>query len=271
MNQAESDKQTYETARKIYEEEAAARARGEMVDPKTDPNAEASTIVPPIPIAAHGTPATGQTLVDVNDHIMVPPTPQVVDQNVTPQVIDTSPDFAQFTNDSDEDKKPQSSGFDTSLDDFQGFPDPLHDMDLTGLGGITSEGEQANQQWDDLHNLMGEQASSGAKSEAGDIDVAPTMEEAVAETSEVPSYEPIATTEPEIQQVAAEAEGHMGVPDAGPVEENASGIPTQEVADMPQVDIPAIEQAPTDIKDSSFTSASDSVLDVPASPPSNGL
>jgi hypothetical protein len=229
LNQAENDKQTYESARKVYEEEAAARARGELVDPKTDPNAEASTTVPPIPIAASSAPGA-QTLIDVNDHVLAPPTPQLDTQ--TPQVdAETSPDFAQFTHDSDEDKKPQSSGFDTSIDDFQGFPDPLQDMDLTGLEGMTSGGGQSNQQWDDLHNLMGEQTSSAAKSD--DVDEAPTMQEAVAETSEMGS-EPVATNESDIQQVAAEAEGTMGLPDVEPVEH----APTEAVSEMPQPDVP---------------------------------
>lgn len=239
MNQAENDKQTYETARKVYEEEAAARARGEMVEPKTDPTAEASTTVPPIPIAAHTTPGT-QTMIDINDHVLPPPTP--VDATQTPQVTET-PDFAQFTNDSDEDKKPLPSTFDTSLDDFQGFT-PLEDM-----GFPTSA--DANQ-WDDLHNLMGEQDPTSAKSEDADVDVdvAPTMKEAVAET-ELPA-EPLATTESDIQQVAAEAEGAMGVPDLEQGE--ASGVPTEAVSEMPQV------------QGEQGYGGEESVLDVPASP-----
>ena len=234
MNQAENDKQTYETARKVYEEEAAARARGEMVDPKTDPTAEASTVVPPIPIAAH-TPAT-QTMIDINDHVLPPPTP--VDVTQTPRVTET-PDFAQFTNDSDEEKKPLPSTFDTSLDDFQGFT-PLEDM-----GFPTSS--DANQ-WDDLHNLMGEQDQTPAKS---DVDVAPTMEEAVAETTELPAA-PVATTESDIQHVAAQAEGAVGLPDGG----EGSGEPTEAVSEMPQVQ-----------KEGQTFGNGESVLDVPASPP----
>jgi hypothetical protein len=206
-----------------------------MVDPKTDPTAEASTVVPPIPIAAH-TPAT-QTMIDINDHVLPPPTP--VDVTQTPRVTET-PDFAQFTNDSDEEKKPLPSTFDTSLDDFQGFT-PLEDM-----GFPTSS--DANQ-WDDLHNLMGEQDQTPAKSDV--VDEAPTMEEAVAETTELPAA-PVATTESDIQQVAAKAEGAVGLPDGG----EGSGEPTEAVSEMPQVQT----------EGQTFGNG-ESVLDVPASPP----
>jgi len=211
-----------------------------MVDPKTDPTAEASTVVPPIPIAAH-TPAT-QTMIDINDHVLPPPTP--VDVTQTPRVTET-PDFAQFTNDSDEEKKPLPSTFDTSLDDFQGFT-PLEDM-----GFPTST--DANQ-WDDLHNLMGEQDQTPAKS---DVDVAPTMEEAVAET-ELPSA-PVATAENDIQQVAAQAEGAVGLPDGG----EGSGEPTEAVSEMPPVET---EGQAFGSGESTFGNQ-ESVLDVPASPP----
>jgi hypothetical protein len=253
LNQAENDKQTYETARKVYEEEAAARARGELVDPKTDPTAEASTVVPPIPIAAH-TPAT-QTMIDVNDHVLPPPTP--VNENETPRVTET-PDFAQFTNDSDEDKKPVPSTFDTSLDDFQGFPDPLGDM---GFAGLEPTPDQSNQEWDDLHNLMGEQTSAKSE-EADDVDVAPTMEEAVAETGELAS-EPLATDEGDIQQVAVEAEGAMGVPD---VPGEGSGVPTEAVNEMP-ADQEVSAEAQVQGEGQEGLSNGESVLDVPASPP----
>lgn len=196
------------------------------------------------------------------DSIVAPPTPTVDLQQQAPQVeatATTSPDFAQFTNVSDEDKKPVSTedetdadvdptSFDQSMDDFQGFHDPLEDMDLTGLGAMTADGEQASQQWDDLHNLMGEQTATTSVEppkieENADVDVAPSMAEAVSQSTELPS-EPIAQTEPAIQQVAAEAEGEMSVPDAGPVLGNASGEPTEEVSELPQADVPPILEEP---------------------------
>ena len=153
------------------------------------------------------------------------------------------PDFAQFTNVSDEDTKPaETATYDQSMDDFQGFSDPLEDMDLSGLGAMTADGEQGHQQWD-LTNLMGEQSGVQSKEQSADanVDVAPTMAEAVSESTELPS-EPVAKTEPEIQQVATEAEGEMSVPDVGPAAQPASGAPTEEVNEMPQADAPpAIE------------------------------
>lgn len=297
MQQAEKDKQDYEAARKVYEDEAAARARGEEFDIKTDPKAEASKIVPPIPMAAV-TNEHGQTV--TIDSIVAPPTP-AVDLQTSNVDTTTSPDFAQFTNVSDEDKKPseeEAANFDQSMDDFQGFHDPLEDMDLSGLGAMATEGEQGNQQWDDLHNLMGEQTTAASSSEAPkseqvDVDVAPTVTEAVAESTELPS-ESAAQTEAEIQQVATEAEGEMSVPDVGAASEPASGAPTEEANELPQTDAapPAVEEpaaatepeqpepsfgaGPTDIAPAPDATpsgddvADTSTLDVPASPKGDG-
>lgn len=236
LQQAERDKQDYEAARKVYEDEAAARARGEEYVHKTDPHAEASKIVPPIPLAAV-TNEHGQTV--SIDSIVAPPTPAVETQPQARAETTSLPDFAQFTNVSDEDTKPaETATFDQSMDDFQGFSDPLEDMDLSGLGAMTADGEQSHQQWD-LTNLMGEQSGVQSKEQSADanVDVAPTMAEAVSESTELPS-EPVAKTEPEIQQVATEAEGEMSVPDVGPSAQPASGAPTEEVSEMPQADAP---------------------------------
>lgn len=182
------------------------------------------------------------------DSIVAPPTPAVETQPQAQAETASLPDFAQFTNVSDEDTKPADSAtFDQSMDDFQGFHDPLEDMDLSGLGAMTADGEQSHQQWD-LTNLMGEQPGS-AKEEPVDntVDVAPTIAEAVAESTELPT-DAMATTEQEIQQVATEVDGEMSVPDVGPAAQSSSGAPTEEVNEMPQVDAPpAIEEpaAPT--------------------------
>lgn len=191
---------------------------------------------------------------------MPPPTP--VDENQTPRVTET-PDFAQFTNDSDEDKKPVPSTFDTSLDDFQGFPDPLEDM---GFGALDQTPDQAKE-WDDLHNLMGEQEQEQAqeqvqqdvpKPEDDNVDVAPTMEEAVAETSELPA-EPIAIAEGDIQDVAVEAEGAIGIPDVPGV---GSGVPTEAVNEMPAVEEEGQGSG-------NGIDGGEGLLDIPGSPPTD--
>jgi hypothetical protein len=224
LQQAEKDKQDYEAARKIYENEAAAKARGENFTKQTDPSAAASKVVPPIPISAI---ESGQMMIDTDQHVVAPPTPHR-DQE-TPQLqSDTSPDFGQYTRDSED--PPASDTFDTSMDDFQYTHDPLVDMDLVGLAGMTDG---------DISNLMGE--ATNGKATDNDVDVAPSMAEAVAETSELPSS-PIAKTESAIQDIAASAEGSMSVPDVGPVEQNACGIPTEESSDMPLYDAPATEE-----------------------------
>jgi hypothetical protein len=199
---------------------------------------------------------TGMMMIGHDEHVVAPPTP--VDGNVeTPHLApstspdfaaETSPDFAaQFTNDSDD--KQDTAMYDTSMDDFQDFRNPLEDMsmELVDMAGMGDENVNANEQWD-LHNLMGEQTSNGngmnAKVEMGidnDTDVAPTMADAVAESTEPPS-DPIAKTESAIQDVAASAEGSMSVPDVGPVTQNASDIPTQEANDMPFGEAPAAEE-----------------------------
>lgn len=170
-------------------------------------------------------------MIDTDQQVVAPPTP-VADQQ-TPQLdADTSPDFGQYTHDSED--RAGSDTFDASMDDFQYTHDPLVDMDLVGLAGMT-DGEQTNQQWD-ISNLMGE-ATNGK----GDVDIAPTMPEAVAETAELPSS-PIAQTESAIQEISASAEGTMSVPDVGPVEQNASGIPMEESSDLPLYDAPPTEE-----------------------------
>lgn len=91
---------------------------------------------------------------------------------------------------------------------------------------------------------MGEQSGLVPKPEStdnGNTDIAPSMAEAVAESTDFTS-EPTAKTEPEIQQIAIEAEGEMSVPDVGPVVESASGVPTEEVSELPQADIPPLVQ-----------------------------
>ena len=94
---------------------------------------------------------------------------------------------------------------------------------------------------------MGEQDQTPAKS---DVDEAPTMKEAVEETTELTA--PVATAENDILQVAAEAEGAIGLPDGG----EGSGEPTEAVSEMPQVQT----------EGQTFGNG-ESVLDVPAAQP----
>jgi hypothetical protein len=53
---------------------------------------------------------------------------------------------------------------------------------------------------------------------------------------------PIAQTEPAMPDIGASSVGTMSVPDVGPVEENASAIPTEKVSDMPFAGSPTGEE-----------------------------
>jgi hypothetical protein len=102
LQQAEKDKQDYEALRKIYEDDAAARARGEATSERpTFPAIQSASIVPP------------KSLLEKK------------------HVSHKSKDGKDFTS-------PTSGQFDSGLemDSFHAF----EDMDLTGLEGMTGHG-----------------------------------------------------------------------------------------------------------------------------------
>jgi hypothetical protein len=120
------------------------------------------------------------------------------------------------------------------MDDFQGFHDPLEGMDLSGLEGMTG-GNQG--QWDELQTIMGDK-----------VDVAPALQEAVVATEGVSVETPEPTSAE--RETAEAVDGAVSVPpieltESVPIEADvsttASGVPTEEVNEMPSNLPPAVE------------------------------
>ncbi|ORY23549.1 hypothetical protein BCR39DRAFT_561920 [Naematelia encephala] len=210
LQQAERDKQEYEAARKIYEDDAAARARGEDVPPRP-------VVVPeskPIPV------------------------PKIEAKPVI-KAEETLPSFNDYTHDSDssETEHPQPSAEPASaVDEFTGFSDPLEGMDLGGFSAIAPVPEVDNgHHWDDLTKLMGVNA---------DTSVAPGLESATIETAQEEPVSVPPMDEQAIQDVAQQAEGSSAVPELSPPTEPGvgSGQPTEEVSELPPADAPRVEE-----------------------------
>ena len=125
-----------------------------------------------------------------------------------------------------------------------GFSDTL-DMDLGGFQNVGAERSHGEQEWGNLGNLMGE--------ESKDISVAPALDEASAAQQEGMTDQQLPSTEHEIQEIARQAEGQVAVPTPldhssmalgeAEISADASGVPTEEVNEQPQTDLPpAVEE-----------------------------
>jgi hypothetical protein len=235
LQQAEKDKQDYEAARKVYEEDAAARARGEDVPMRTYPEpavdvpkpvikeAQASDVADkPLLTVAPNTellksePLTGaETMFGSFSHTDVEPTPE----EETPHI--------------DHDAA-------IEMDGFHGFGDSLGNMDLSFPSVDERNG---GQDWGELTNLMGgDESKSITVSETADISVAPALDEAVHQTREdIPTDTTFPVDEPSVREIAQQAEGQVAVPSTEPeirvgeaeISANASGVPTEEVNEQP--------------------------------------
>ncbi|RXK39629.1 hypothetical protein M231_03131 [Tremella mesenterica] len=257
LQQAEKDKQEYEAARKIYEDDAAARARGEDV--------------PDRPLLPHVSSPVTIDLKSIREE------PKQESPTARQALHQVEPTLAGFHHDSDE-EVPHGDGshpFESiEIDEFDGFHDPLA-LDLSGLA------EQAGQEhghWDALQNFMdthdpdqeephplvnvevskpivAESAVLAADEldEEPDTSVAPTLKEAVAETVEI-QYSADQGVEAPAPEVAVVAEGHLAVPQSilEPVVDDKdvstpSGIPTEDIANLPPAGLPpVIDELPID-------------------------
>ncbi|AFR92577.2 hypothetical protein C343_00454 [Cryptococcus neoformans C23] len=247
LEQAEHDKQTYETARKQYEEDSAARARGEDV-PIRAVEAPASPPKPPASIlrSIHGgqasatksSPSVAESVPHPAPHSDLEPSITSLGKSSSPNPA-SEPTLAQFHT------SPRSiPHYDASLevDDFRGFSDPLN-MDLSGLDGIdvgsmeVDAGGDSEQPWDELQKLIGtEDVYSSTKLqpathivpdasattrvapasgfESSDISVAPSYAEAKNETQQEVSLNGTPegnTNEPQVRHIAEAAEGELAV------------------------------------------------------------
>ncbi|WRT63304.1 uncharacterized protein IL334_000209 [Kwoniella shivajii] len=259
LQQAEHDKQEYEAARKVYEEEAAARARGEDV-PRRPP------VVPES--SSHPAPAPTSLLKhEIGDHTSsdsVKPSSPAGDAAPSSEPNFTGFEAGDIPGSSD--NTPAQTAGDFEIDDFKGFTDPLQDIDLAGLEGITAGGDGNEPQWDELQKLMGTtddgfDNSSEEKpahfgdtvknelSETADISVAPSMAEATADFSDSQRIEAI-QTEAEVQDLARQAEGTSVVPRTLPqMNQEGSGVPTEEVSELPPAGISVADDVsvPTEV------------------------
>jgi hypothetical protein len=197
--------------RKTYEDDAAARARGETVPDRS------VTVV-------QRTETPKPTIKELPDG----------ESNFK----DDSLVSAAFSEDHLLDDLPDTS---IDMDEFNGFHDPLEGIDLGGFQAVTAEGTaEGGPQWEEIHNLMGVlPGETKVDSPDEDTSIAPTMAEAVAATQDVsPSVYGLPMDEAHVQAIAAGAEGGLVVPMLGATDGlEASGIPTEEINEMPQTTV----------------------------------
>lgn len=233
LQQAEKDKQDYEELRKMYESDAAAKARGEDVPDRPE-------------------------LHDIEYHAPKPvisgldqPSAVMASGKLEPDIPKEEEDsFAAFTHDDDADDEADAKPKDGSLaiDDFSGFHDPLSidGMDLGGFEVVANENSNGDQQqWDEIQQLMGDGSKSAPKLETDteDVSVAPALSEAKAATAaEIDTAGPPVKSEAEVDEIARQAEGDLVVP---PAAEDAQ--PTESVNELPTASLPdGLDEAPSD-------------------------
>ncbi|WVR03164.1 hypothetical protein IAU60_000154 [Kwoniella sp. DSM 27419] len=257
LQQAEQDKQEYEAARKIYEDEAAARARGE-VSSRSAPDADVAGI--------SGLPKEEKHDLESGEH----PSSDT-HQATSPEVKATVssdpnfPDFQQGDSRGSASNTPahvsgQGGEYDQSMemDEFSGFADPLTTMDLTGLEGMAAgAGVSHEPQWDELQKLMGttDDGYDGGSEEkpeqtTTDVSVAPALGDAVGQSTVDLQQQPL-QTESHIQGIAAQAEGTTAVPQVVPLATEGSGIPTEAVNELPPAGVSLVDDSVPSIQSSS--------------------
>lgn len=241
LQQAEKDKQDYESARRLYEEDAAARARGEDVPPRP--------IVVPEPVVNLG----------------IPRARRVVKKEEPIDIDVKEPNFGDFSHGTPEDHS-------LEVEDYQAFPNTLEDLDLSTFRGVAAPGDRDQEVDWELGNLMGDgpedaedikptavaDSPSVAKEdvsmpavvveaahdpiETEETSVAPTVAEAFAETTLSTELKPAATSEAVVRDFAAAAEGSLPVPSelATTLELEPSGVPTEEVSELPPAGMPLV-------------------------------
>lgn len=190
MAQAEKDKQEYESLRKIYEDDAAARARGEAVPDRPQFAEIQSSIVDP-----------PKSLLEPKD--------KKAEGTIDPTA--TTFTFAHQSTPDPESGNGTSaapSGFDASLeiDEFHGFDD----MDLTGLEGMTGHGETNEGQWNDLRIMESTASTSEPVVASSETALVAEVAGATKVAPAIPSDQPVTVVAERaaietVQTLAAEA------------------------------------------------------------------
>lgn len=224
MQQAERDKQQYELARKQYEEDAAARARGEDVPsrPLYIPNVKAEE------------PNFGE---------FTYATPDINEAELANRSMDD--EFNEFQNPLEATEMNLSAFPGVAASggvDHEGQWD-----DLQNLIGNPAEEPRSGLKGNDSQDVKGGFPTSAVETVMGteDISVAPTMAEAVEETAEdiSPSGVPEAGNEGDVREIAFSAEGSLVIPpefEHLPAEPETPHIPTEEVNELPPADMPIV-------------------------------
>ena len=218
MSQAEHDKQEYEALRKVYEDEAAARARGEdvpsrpIVVPEVPPvklqqgKSHKRKAKPEPPTAATATADLSETMVQTASH----------DENTTP--IDSTPNIPSDTPNVLDDSH---GHLDHSMDEFPGFPDLTDDMGLGGFHDVSTAGHHGDQDWNELHTIVGKEEIPSEPAELAEL----------AEPAEpAESEEPAGSVEPASDEVA-DVPTDASEPVAAGIEEEVSEAPALEEAE----------------------------------------
>ena len=161
------------------------------------------------------------------------------------------PMFNEFTQDSIDDSHdvPAPS---IGMEQFSTFTNPLGDIDLTFQDVASNPNHESAGDWGELTGLIGTESEEDKKmDESEDVSVAPALHDAFNSTeTQAPTDEAMPVDAAGVQEVAKEAEGALAVPiqpeETAPeavvteaaMSAEASGVPTEEVGEMPQTDLP---------------------------------
>ena len=228
----------------MYEDDAAARARGEDVPPRP-------IIVPDVPIVKLELPKARKK-------------ESVKEEPVEIELIPKTEiaDFGDFRHETPENIADHS----LAMEEYGGFSDPIVDLDLSGFHGESADGAgEQERQWVELTKLMGSvsegqnEESSMPTSLGGELAVPVVADEtAIAETDDTSIAPPMAEAMmsltddspagsgldgSEVREVALAAEGSLAVPlnlEGHLTEVEASGLPTDEVNELPPADVPPV-------------------------------
>jgi len=264
LQQAEKDKQDYEAARKIYEEDAAARARGEDVPTRSYPE---PAVEVPKPVIKDVQP--GDLVASEQPLLTSTPKPELgemaIKSDVNNSVFDhfSTPQPSSDAVTGGETADANASGIDMEFGGFEGLGDL--DMGFQVADGSTAPAEQ---DWGQIGDLMGGEAedNKAAGGQAGsvvpapaatnaietdEISFAPSLDQATQETEAEVPQQSFPVDELKVRDFAEAAEGELAVPKPddeadvklgeAEISADASGVPTEEVSEQTETLAPTVE------------------------------